>query len=371
MVQNLSKKRVSVGRRSGFTLIELLVVIAIIALLIGILLPALGRARSAARQLKDQTQVRSIIQAMAIFAQANDGRYPLPSRVDRRDVGAATVIDGEAGVDGAEDNLQAKNVTRHIFSIMIFQGQISPEILVSPAEANSQIETFNNYQFDDPDYITDPIRREQALWDPGFIATPRDLSEDNQAAATGNLAGMSYGHTPPFGKRLATWGDTFKTTEASIANRGPVYDIKSDIEDDWELLGVGQEDSEEAQYGVNSNTLLIHGGRTTWEGNVGFNDASVTFAKSGDVDNLAVTYPAGQGTGEPFTASDNIFANEIDVNGLTTATREQPSEDGEQQLVRPGTGTLNNPDNRNVFLRAYAGVQADAQGSITTLPFWD
>ncbi|MCC7389093.1 MAG: type II secretion system protein [Phycisphaerales bacterium] len=56
----------------GFTLIELLVVIAIIALLIGILLPALGRARQAARQLKCNTQQRSLAQAILGYALDND-----------------------------------------------------------------------------------------------------------------------------------------------------------------------------------------------------------------------------------------------------------------------------------------------------------
>ena len=54
----------------GFTLIELLVVIAVIALLIGILLPSLGKSRSTARTIKCSSQMKAI--ATAVYAYSFD-----------------------------------------------------------------------------------------------------------------------------------------------------------------------------------------------------------------------------------------------------------------------------------------------------------
>lgn len=65
-------------RRHAFTLIELLVVIAIIALLIGILLPSLGRARDTAKRTASGSNLRQ--HGIFVALQAAGNRDRLPSR---------------------------------------------------------------------------------------------------------------------------------------------------------------------------------------------------------------------------------------------------------------------------------------------------
>jgi competence protein ComGC len=60
----------------GMSLIEVLVVVSILALLVGILLPAIGATRRTARSMQSNTPTRGIHQGMFVYSQSNNTWFP-------------------------------------------------------------------------------------------------------------------------------------------------------------------------------------------------------------------------------------------------------------------------------------------------------
>lgn len=342
--------------RKAFTLIELLVVIAIIALLIGILLPALGKARASARQLKCQTQVRGIHQGMVLFASNNGDNYPIPTEYDR---GNTTLT-----------ATSFKNLPGDVLSILIYSGFFSPELCVSPAEQSGQIRIDEDYALSTPLNAVGgaSATQNQALWDPAFKGTPAhpDASPNGArptTATVGTVPGNnSYALMPWFGSRRARWTNTFQSTETVIGNRGPSYSATgTGAAISWTLVtGTTATAWGNTQIGTGSTTLLIHGGRTSWEGNLAYNDNHVDFATRPDPEVNPFTFsslPAGQ-----RSQPDNVFVAEND------STRVAETQTGNIAATGTGNGALLTSSNN--YLRLWSGgTQTGTNTTAVTFTF--
>jgi len=237
------------NRTKAFTLIELLVVIAIIALLIGLLLPALAKARANANSLKDKTQLTMIHKSALTYAADNKGRLPTPGMINRLpDLPAPPGVGNQPGA-GPEDF--TLNHTRLLYSSQVAQNYYNTDILIGTTEVNPVFTQKKDYNF----AVYNPTA--DVYWDGTFTGNPAVASN------------VSYAHMQLCGQRKRNnWKDNQNAGVAAFGTRGT-----GGAGTNGSLTGPANSGGQQTgtPY-TKSPTLELHGPKNQWDGHVVFND---------------------------------------------------------------------------------------------------
>ncbi|MGE5609885.1 MAG: type II secretion system protein [Bacillota bacterium] len=137
-------------QRRAFTLVELLVVIGIIAILVGVLLPALRRAKEAGNRTVCMNNHRTIMQALQLYAGDNKQGLPFCSWLNLMNV-PSWVVDTSKGTNFAIDEAPGKNTPRtgtlwkYLRSTKVYHCPFDPED--NWRQANGPYHLLTSYSF--------------------------------------------------------------------------------------------------------------------------------------------------------------------------------------------------------------------------------
>ena len=174
--------------RKAFTLIELLVVIAIIAILLGILIPALGSAQNTARLVKSQANLRSLAQIQEVYAGEYRGSLMVPFEIEEyisngnstgtfghgwgfvRKVGTRIGLEFPYGGGGNNSPWYSEFYAFHWYSVIggwLNPGDYASEVQFAPAD-RILIERVQDLQDDPPPGWT----LDTGFWDCSYVLSP-------------------------------------------------------------------------------------------------------------------------------------------------------------------------------------------------------